>query len=51
MSASFLAWAFLSEQLTVAVVLGGLLVLAAGTLVVFYEPGDAAAVEVPGLNG
>jgi hypothetical protein len=31
-------------------VLGGALVLGAGTLVVFYEPGDAAAVEVPGLG-
>ena len=49
-SASLLAWALLGEQLTVAVALGGLLVLAAGTLVVIYEPGDAAAVEVPGLG-
>ena len=49
-SASFLAWALLSERLSVAVVLGGVLVLAAGTLVVFFEPGDAAAVEVPGLG-
>jgi drug/metabolite transporter, DME family len=47
-SASFLAWALLGERLTAAVVLGGLLVLAAGTLVVFYEPGDGAAIEVPG---
>ena len=49
-SASFLAWAILDEQLTAAVVLGGVLVLAAGALVVFYEPGDAAAVEAPGLG-
>ncbi len=49
-SASLLAWAILGEKLTLAVVLGGILVLAAGTLVVFYEPGDAAAVEVPGLG-
>ena len=49
-SASFLAWALLDERLTIAVLLGGVLVIAAGTLVVFYEPGDAAAVEVPGLG-
>jgi drug/metabolite transporter (DMT)-like permease len=49
-SASFLAWALLGEQLSVAVVLGGVLVLAAGTFVVFDEPRDAAAVEVPGLG-
>ena len=49
-SASFLAWALLGEQLNAAVVLGGVLVLAGGTLVVFDEPRDAAAVEVPGLG-
>ncbi len=49
-SASFLAWALLGERLTTAVVFGGVLVIAAGTLVVLYEPGDAAAVEIPGLG-
>lgn len=49
-SASFLAWALLGERLSIPIVLGGALVLGAGTLVVFYEPGDAAAVEVPGLG-
>jgi DME family drug/metabolite transporter len=49
-SASLLAWALLGEKLSIPIVFGGALVLAAGTLVVIYEPRDAAAVEVPGLG-
>jgi drug/metabolite transporter (DMT)-like permease len=47
-SATVLAWALLGESLGVATVLGGVLVLSAGILVVLREPGDTAAVEVPG---
>jgi DME family drug/metabolite transporter len=46
-SAALLAWAILGQHLGWAVVVGGLLVIAAGLLVVLYEPADAAAVEVP----
>jgi DME family drug/metabolite transporter len=46
-SAALLAWAILDERLSAAVLVGGALVLAAGVLVVLYEPGDAAAVEAP----
>lgn len=46
-SAALLAWAILDERLSAAVLAGGALVLAAGVLVVLYEPGDAAAVEAP----
>ncbi len=44
-SASLLAWALLDEALTWQVVVGGLLVIAAGATVVFLEPADAAAPE------
>lgn len=46
-SASLLAWALLSERLGPAVLAGGALVLAAGVLVVVYEPPAAVAVESP----
>jgi drug/metabolite transporter (DMT)-like permease len=48
-SAALLAWALLDEQLGVAVLVGGALVLAGGVAVVIAEPGDAAAVEAPPL--
>jgi drug/metabolite transporter (DMT)-like permease len=41
-SAALLAWALLSEPLTWQIALGGALVIAAGLLVVFLEPADAA---------
>jgi drug/metabolite transporter (DMT)-like permease len=41
-SAALLAWALLDEPLTWQIVLGGALVIAAGLLVVFLEPADAA---------
>jgi DME family drug/metabolite transporter len=41
-SAALLAWALLDEQLTWQIVVGGALVIAAGLLVVFLEPADAA---------
>jgi drug/metabolite transporter (DMT)-like permease len=44
-SAALLAWAVLDEALTWQVVVGGLLVIAAGATVVFLEPADAAAPE------
>lgn len=44
-SAALLAWAVLDEALTWQVVIGGLLVIAAGATVVFLEPADAAAPE------
>ncbi len=44
-SAALLAWAFLDEALTWQIVVGGLLVIAAGATVVFLEPADAAAPE------
>jgi drug/metabolite transporter (DMT)-like permease len=41
-SAALLAWALVNERLTWQVVVGGALVIAAGLLVVFLEPADAA---------
>jgi drug/metabolite transporter (DMT)-like permease len=41
-SAALLAWALLDEPLTWQIVLGGALVIAAGLVVVFLEPADAA---------
>jgi len=41
-SAALLAWALLEEALTWQIVAGGALVIAAGLLVVFLEPADAA---------
>jgi drug/metabolite transporter (DMT)-like permease len=46
-AAALLAWAILGQPLGWAVVVGGLLVVAAGTLVVLYEPAEAGALEVP----
>jgi DME family drug/metabolite transporter len=46
-SAALLAAAILDQPLGGAILVGGALVLAAGLLVVVYEPGDAAAVEAP----
>jgi drug/metabolite transporter (DMT)-like permease len=43
--AALLAWAVLDEALTWQIVVGGLLVIAAGATVVFLEPQDAAAPE------
>jgi DME family drug/metabolite transporter len=50
-TASLLAWAILGQSIGAAVVLGGALVLIAGTVVVVREPADAAAVEVAALDG
>jgi drug/metabolite transporter (DMT)-like permease len=50
-SAALLAWAILGQSLGAAVLIGGALVLLAGTVVVIREPADAAAVEVPALDG
>ena len=41
-SAALLAWALLEEPLTWQIAVGGALVIAAGLLVVFFEPADAA---------
>lgn len=49
-SAALLAWAILGQSLGAAVLIGGALVLLAGTIVVLREPADAAAVEVPALT-
>lgn len=46
-SAALLAWAIVGEQLGWQVVVGGAFVIAAGLAVVFFEPADACAVEVP----
>jgi hypothetical protein len=44
-SAALLAWAILDQPLGWPVIAGGCLIIAAGVLVVLYEPADAAAVE------
>jgi drug/metabolite transporter (DMT)-like permease len=49
-SAALLAWAILGQSLGLAVLLGGLLVLAAGAVVALREPEDAAVVEVAALG-
>jgi drug/metabolite transporter (DMT)-like permease len=49
-SAALLAWALLDQALGWEVIVGGTLVVAAGVLVVLYEPADAAAVEAPALG-
>ncbi len=49
-SAALMAWAFLGESLNWQVVVGGVLVIAAGATVVFLEPADAAAPEVVPLG-
>ena len=46
-SAALLAWAILDQRLSLAVVLGGALVLVAGALVVAFEPSEGAAVDAP----
>ena len=46
-SASFLAWAILGQSLGWQVIVGGALVLAAGTLVVLYEELQPTAPEAP----
>ena len=46
-SASFLAWAILGQDLAWQVVLGGLAVLAGGTLVVLYEERPEVSPEAP----
>lgn len=46
-SAALLAWAILGQALGWAVVAGGCLIIAAGLLVVLYEPSEAAALEAP----
>lgn len=45
-SAALLAWALLDQQLTWAVVAGGVLVVLAGLAVILYEPADGAAAPV-----
>ncbi len=49
-SAALMAWAFLDESLNWQIVVGGLLVIAAGATVVFLEPEDAATPEVVPLG-
>jgi drug/metabolite transporter (DMT)-like permease len=46
-SASFLAWAILGQDVGWQVALGGVAVLAGGALVVLYEPEEGAIPEVP----
>jgi drug/metabolite transporter (DMT)-like permease len=46
-SAALLAWVLLGEALTWQTALGGALVIAGGLAIVFFEPADAAVVEVP----
>ena len=46
-SAALLAWAILDEPLTGTVIVGGLLVVAAGLLVVVAEPDEGSPVEAP----
>lgn len=50
-SAALLAWALLGERLTAAVVVGGALVVAAGLLVVLFEPIEAPAAEAVPVAG
>jgi drug/metabolite transporter (DMT)-like permease len=45
-SATLLAWLLLGEALTWQTALGGALIIVGGLAVVFFEPEDAAAVEV-----
>jgi drug/metabolite transporter (DMT)-like permease len=45
-SAALLAWLLLGEALTWQTALGGALIIVGGLAVVFFEPEDAAAVEV-----
>ena len=49
-SASLLAWAILGQPLGLAVLVGGVLVLAGGVAVVLVEPEDTAAIEAAGLG-
>jgi drug/metabolite transporter (DMT)-like permease len=49
-SAALMAWAFLGESLDWQIVVGGVLVIAAGATVVFLEPEDAAVPEVVPLG-
>jgi DME family drug/metabolite transporter len=49
-SASLLAWAILGQSIGAVVLVGGALVLIAGTVVVVREPADAAAVEVAAVG-
>jgi drug/metabolite transporter (DMT)-like permease len=46
-SATFLAWAILGQDVGWQVALGGVAVLAGGALVVLYEPEEGAIPEVP----
>ncbi|MGD0165692.1 MAG: DMT family transporter [Gaiellaceae bacterium] len=48
-SASLLAWLILGQRLGAAVAVGGVLVLAAGAIVVITEPAEAAVSELAGL--
>lgn len=49
-SAALLAWLVLDEALGAAVLAGGGLVLAAGVLVVLYEPAESVALEAAGIG-
>jgi drug/metabolite transporter (DMT)-like permease len=46
-SAALLAWAILGEALTWEIAVGGALIILGGLAVVFFEPGEAVAVEAP----
>jgi drug/metabolite transporter (DMT)-like permease len=48
-SASLLAWLLLGQSIGLAVAIGGVLVLAAGSIVVLVEPAESAVGEVAGL--
>jgi drug/metabolite transporter (DMT)-like permease len=48
-SASALAWVLLGQRLGIVVAVGGVLVLAAGSIVVLKEPAETAIGEVAGL--
>lgn len=46
-SAALLAWALLGEALTWQLVVGGVLIIAGGLAVVFFEPAEVAPLEAP----
>jgi drug/metabolite transporter (DMT)-like permease len=48
-SAAFLAWALLGQELGLGILVGGILVLAAGAFVVLKEPAETPVSEVTGL--
>ncbi|MDP8910966.1 MAG: DMT family transporter [Actinomycetota bacterium] len=50
-SAAFLAWAILAEPLAWQVVVGGALIIAAGLVVILFEPQHTTAAEAPVTTG